>query len=43
MDISENGTEKVILWIDKVEVDDEGEVVPEEGSDSAEEEVISEV
>ena len=43
MKIDENGEEQVILWIDKVEVDDEGEVVPEEGSDSAEEEVISKV
>jgi hypothetical protein len=42
MKIDENGEEQVILWIDKVEVGDEGEVVPEEGSDSAEEEVISE-
>ena len=43
MKIPENGEENVILWIDKVEVDEDGEVVGEngEGSEEPTEEVIS--
>lgn len=38
MDISANGDESVTLWIDRVEIDDDGEVVPDE---STENDVIS--
>jgi hypothetical protein len=43
MEISSNGDENVILWIDKVEVDEDGNVTGEngEGSEEPQEEVIS--
>ena len=43
MEISENGEEPVILWLDKVDIDKEGEVVGEDDSSAGEpDEVISE-
>ena len=43
MEISENGEEPVILWLDKVDIDKEGEVVGEDESSAGEpDEVISE-
>lgn len=41
MKISANGDEPVTLWIDRVEIDEDGEIVPDEPVESDENEVIS--
>jgi hypothetical protein len=42
MSLKDSGEDDVILWIDKVEIDEDGNVVPKGGSVETEEEVISE-
>ena len=41
MKVNANGEEPVILWIDKVDTDEEGHVIPKEGSEPTSEDVIS--